>query len=96
MRVHHLMSAALLLLAAAAVAPMAAASIDNVWVCVGEHAGQCYNNDVVYVNVKQDHVGVCVVGVDGSCSPYDGDLARADVNGKTVSVPDPCYTTACF
>jgi hypothetical protein len=90
-------STLLLLAAVAFAAPHASASIDNVWVCKGDlKDSPCDNNDVLYVNVKQEHVGVCVIGVSGSCDPYDGDLARVDVNGQTYAVPDPCYTTACF
>lgn len=89
-------SAGLLLLAAVTIAPAATASIDNVWVCVGYKEGMCANNDVAEVNVKDFFVGVCVIGVAGSCDPYQGDLVRADVDGTYVVVPDPCYTTACF
>ena len=101
MSTRALLSAGLVLLATLSVAPMAAASIDNVWVCKGDiHDSPCSDGDVVYVNVKQEHVGVCVIGVSGSCDPYDGDLVRADVDVGPVdgdySVPDPCYTTACF
>ena len=90
------LAAAFLLFAAVAALPSAAASPDNVWVCVGYKEGMCENNDVLEVNVKQVFVGVCVIGVAGSCDPYQGDLVRADVDGHAVSVPDPCYTTACF
>jgi hypothetical protein len=97
MRSRILLAASLLLLAAAAVVPAASASIDNVWVCKGDlKDSPCSDNDVIYVNVKQEHVGVCVIGVSGSCDPYDGDLVRADVDGQDYVVPDPCYTTACF
>ena len=92
-----LLAAALLLFAATAVLPTVSASIDNVWVCKGDLKSRpCEDNDVLYVNVKQEHVGVCIIAVSGSCDPYDGDLVRADINGKDVSVPDPCYTTMCF
>ncbi len=89
-------AAALLLLAAVAALPAVSASPDNVWVCLGYKQGTCAHNDVVEVNVKQFFVGACVIGVAGSCDPYEGDLVRADVDGTEVSVPDPCYTTACF
>jgi len=87
----------LLAFAALVLVPAASANPDNVWVCKGDlKSSQCSDGDVLYVNVKQEHVGLCVIGVSGSCSPYDGDLARIDVNGHVFRVPDPCYTTACF
>ena len=89
------LSASLLLLAAASVAPAATASLDNVWVCVGHKEGTCDGNAVI-VNVKGERVDACVIGVQGSCDPYQGDLVRAHVNDDEYSVPDPCYTTACF
>lgn len=94
--VRTLLSAGLLLLAAVTIAPAATAALDNVWVCVGYKEGMCANNDVVEVNAKNHFVGVCVIGVAGSCDPYEGDLVRADVDGQDVIVPDPCYTTSCF
>lgn len=96
-----LLAASLLLLATLSLAPMAAASPDNVWACVGAKEGQCEDNDVLVVNVKQYRVGACAIAVAGSCDPYDGDLVRVTyTKGGTVQeqliVPDPCYTTACF
>ena len=52
--------------------------------------------DVVDKEVAGHHVTACVIGVKGSCEPYDGDLVRTTVDGEEYRVPDPCYTTACF
>lgn len=90
------LSASLLLLSVASLAPMASASIDNVWVCLGTKRDTCDHNDVVEVNVKNHRVEVCAITTQGACEPYDGDVARVEADGHQVSVPDPCYTTACF
>lgn len=86
---------ACLLALAATSAPTAAASLDDVSVCVGHKEGTCEGNAVI-VSVKGERVDACVIGVQGSCDPYQGDLVRAHVHGEEYSVPDPCYTTACF
>jgi uncharacterized low-complexity protein len=53
-------------------------------------------DDAVDATVLGHHVTACVIAVYGSCDPYNGDLARVTVDGTTVRVPDPCYTTSCF
>lgn len=52
--------------------------------------------DDVDAHVAGQHVTACFIGLSGACYPYYGDLARVSVNGLTIPVPDPCYTTACF
>jgi hypothetical protein len=52
--------------------------------------------DDVDAHVAGQHVAACFIGLSGACNPYNGDLARVTVNGATVRVPDPCYTTSCF
>jgi hypothetical protein len=101
MSTRPLLAAGLLLLATLSVAPMAAASIDNVYACVGLKEDQCDHDKAVLVNVKADRVDACVIGVAGSCDPYQGDLVRVTYTHggevqEQVVVPDPCYTTACF
>ena len=90
-----ILSASLLLVAAACVAPTATASPDNVWVCVGHKEGTCEGNAII-VEAEGERVDACVIGVQGSCDPYDGHLVRAHVHGEESTVRDPCYTTACF
>ena len=53
-------------------------------------------DDLVDKTVLGHHVTLCVIGVKGSCDPYDGDLVRLTVDGQDYVVPDPCYTTMCF
>ena len=90
-----LLSASLLLLAAVSIAPLATASPDDSWVCVGLKEGTCEGNALI-VEVEGGRVDACVIGVQGSCDPYDRHLVRAHVNEDEFTVPDPCYTTACF
>jgi hypothetical protein len=52
--------------------------------------------DDVDAHVAGQHVAACFIGLSGACNPYSGDLARVTLNGLTVPVPDPCYTTSCF
>lgn len=53
-------------------------------------------DDVVDKTVLGHHVTACVIGVKGSCEPYNGHLVRTSVDGEEYIVPDPCYTTSCF
>jgi hypothetical protein len=90
-----LVSASLLLLAALSVAP--AASADEVWACYGIKPEECEGNAVLVVEHNGGRVlDVCVIAVAGSCDPYSGHLVRAHLYGQEITVPDPCYTTACF
>ena len=52
--------------------------------------------DVVDREVAGHDVTLCVIGVKGSCEPYNGHLVRATVDGQEYVVPDPCYTTMCW
>jgi len=53
-------------------------------------------DDVIDKTVAGHHVTACAIGVKGSCEPYSGHLARVTIDGEEHTVPDPCYTTACF
>jgi hypothetical protein len=80
----------LLLASLAALAPTAAADVSA---CAAKY---CDGGDAAALEAFGKHADACVVGVEGGCDPYDGHLARVDVDGKEYFVPDPCYTTACF
>jgi hypothetical protein len=94
--VRTLVLTGLVLLTALSLAPAASAGPDNVYVCVTRVAGGCGNDQAFEVHAKNHEAGACVIGIEGSCDPYQGHLVRAHVDGREVVVPDPCYTTACF
>ena len=89
----NLLMSCLLLLAASA---LPSASADDLGTCVGYKEGMCEENAVLVVDAGGAHVDACVIGVSGSCDPYQGDLVRAHAADHEFSVPDPCYTTMCF